>query len=75
MTPDQKIANIEAQITACEKGHTNTITCPYCGEQNREQFPLCCEKLGRAVAAILIRKDVQEKAEMAERIAEKVSAN
>lgn len=75
MTPDQKIANIESQITACEQGRTNVITCPYCYQQNVEGQPLCCNLMGRAVAAILLRKDLQEKAEQAERIAEKVSNN
>jgi len=75
MTPDQKVANIEAQITACEQGRTNVITCPYCDKQNVEGQPLCCNALGRAVAAILIRKDLKEKAEQAERIAESVSRN
>jgi hypothetical protein len=75
VTSDQKIANVEAQITACEQGRTDVITCPYCCEQNREQFPLCCEMLGKCVAAILIRKDMHDKAEHAERILEKVQSN
>jgi len=75
MNSDQKIAYVEKQITACEKGRQNTINCPYCEAHNREGEALCCEKMGRAVAAILIRKDVQEKADHAERILEKVAQN
>jgi hypothetical protein len=75
MTSDQKIANIEAQITACQQGRTNAITCPYCNKQNVEGNPLCCNTFARAVAAILLRKDMRAKAEHAERILEKVQSN
>ncbi len=75
MTADERLRNVEAQITACEQGRTNVITCPYCMKQNVEGQPLCCNALGRAVAAILIRKDMQDKTEHAEKILEKVQSN
>ncbi len=75
MTPDQKIENIEKQITACEQQRTNVITCPYCDKQNIEGNPLCCNAMARAVAAILMRKELHDKQEHAERIAEQVSRN
>ncbi len=37
--------------------------------------PLCCVPLGRAVAAVIMGKETREKAEHAERIAEKVASN
>lgn len=75
MNADERIEFIEKQITACEQQRTNVITCPYCDKQNVEGHPLCCNAMGRAVAAILLRKDLQEKADHAERIAEQVSRN
>lgn len=75
MTPEQKIKNVEAQILACEQGRTDCITCPYCRKANYNGNPLCCEKFGRLVAAILIRKEDGDRAEVAEQIAEKVSRN
>ncbi len=75
MTPEQKIEYIEKQITACQQDRTNAINCPYCDEHNVEGNPLCCEKFARAVAAIVLRKDLHQKQEHAERIAEQVSRN
>ena len=83
MTAEQKIENVERQIDDLMRARRigvkpygkGSIHCPYCDSDHVEGEPLCCEKLGRAVAAILLRKDVQEKAEMAERIAESVSRN
>ena len=75
MTSEQKIAYVEKQIAACKQGRQNSINCPYCDSQNIEGNPLCCDLLGRAVAAILIRQDMKAKAEHAERIMEKVQSN
>jgi hypothetical protein len=43
--------------------------------QNLPGEPLCCHPFARAVAAILLRKELHDKAEEAERIAEKVTRN
>lgn len=75
MTPEQKIASIEAQIAACERGATNIITCPYCDEQNKQGQPLCCETFAKAAMAIIQRQGTHELVEHAERIAEQVSRN
>jgi uncharacterized protein CbrC (UPF0167 family) len=75
LTAEQKIENIEKQIMACEQQRTNILTCPYCMRQNIEGEPLCCHPFARAVAAILLRKELHDKAEEAERIAEKVTRN
>ncbi len=82
MSPEEKIRNLEFQIGSMErfaqiglKPERGTILCTYCGAANYEGQPLCCNLMGRAVAAILLRKDLQEKAEKAERIAEKVGQN
>lgn len=83
MTAEQKIENIECQIDDLMRARRigvrpygkGSIHCPYCDSTHVEGEPLCCNSMGRAVAAILLRKDVQEKAETAERIAEKVTRN
>ena len=76
MSAESKIADIEAQIEACEAGRTNVITCPYCGEKNWEpelgQSPtLCCRLFAAAALAILERQAVEEQ----KRIVERVSCN
>jgi len=75
MTAEQKIAYIEKQIHAAEQGRQNAINCPYCDEQNIEGNPLCCELFARVVAAVLVRKDDQARAQNVERILEKVQSN
>ena len=76
MTAQAKIANVEAQIEACEAGRTNVITCPYCGTQNWEPGPddspaLCCRLFAAAALAIIERQAIEEQ----KRIAERVSCN
>ncbi len=75
MTADERIQYIEKQIAACELDRTNAINCPYCDSQNIEGNPLCCNTFARAVAAILLRKDLHDKSREAERIIEKVQTN
>jgi len=82
MSGEEKIALVEEQITDLErarklgvKSYHQSILCPYCDKNNFEGQPLCCVKLGQAVAAILMRKDVQDKAEHVERILEKAESN
>ena len=75
MTAEQKLQNVEAQITAAEQGRTNVLNCPYCGKHNVQGEPLCCTSFGRAVAAVLLRKERDDQVEHAERILEKVERN
>ena len=76
MSSPSKIADIEAQIEACEAGRTNVITCPYCAGKNWKpegaQSPaLCCRLFAAAALAIIERQAVEEQ----KRIAERVSCN
>jgi len=75
MTAEQRIAYVEKQIAAVDQGRQNTLNCPYCDAQNLPGDPFCCLTFGRAIAAIMIRRDMREKADEAEKIAEKVSRN
>ncbi len=75
MTPDQKVDYVEKQVTALEQKRTNVLNCPYCETAIFEGDILCCIPLGRAVAAVIMRKETKEKIEQAERIAEKVASN
>ena len=74
MTPEQKIANVEAQIKAAEQGRTNILNCPYCGAQNKEDAPsLCCETLSIVVLATLDRWAVDDERRRFEQIYENVN--
>ena len=75
MTAGQKIAYIEKQMIAVMNERQNTVNCPYCDTHNMSGETLCCGPFTRASAAILLRWDVKEKMEHAQRIAEKVSRN
>lgn len=75
MTPEEKIARIEQRMRACQMGLADTIECPYCGAINREGDPLCCSLFAAATLAILARKDLDERSELAARIADKASSN
>ena len=77
MTADQKISYIEKQMVAVQNERQNTVNCPYCDAHNMPgETPLCCLQFARASAvAILLRWDLRDKAEHAQRIAEKVSQN
>lgn len=74
-TPEQKIALIEKDIAACEKGEQDHIDCPYCGQRTMKGDTLCCMTIGKAVRAILQRQVTGELAETADRIAEVISRN
>jgi hypothetical protein len=77
MTAEQKIRNVERQITACERGGNEGILCPYCGTLNAlvVEEPLCCADLGIAVEAILHRKEVGDHIRKCDRIMEFASRN
>lgn len=75
MTADQKISYIEKQMVAVQNERQNTVNCPYCDAHNMPGETLCCLQFARASAAILLRWDLRDKAEHAQRIAEKVSQN
>jgi hypothetical protein len=74
MTAEEKIEYIAKQIAAIERQATNTLNCPYCGEQTVFGALLCCMTMGKAVRAILQRDTQQELAQHAERIAESIDA-
>ena len=76
MSPADKIANVEAQINACMRGATNTITCPYCGVATSDKDnALCCADMGLTVRAILRKQAQQECLDMAARIADNLARN
>lgn len=78
MSPDEKLAYLQGQITAAEMGVTKTITCPYCdttldfspsvSQPDGSGAPTCCESFALAVIAILQRKEQSEMADLARRI-------
>jgi hypothetical protein len=51
MTPKEKLAYIEVQISACESGEVNALVCPYCGELHAKGAPLCCDAFAEACVA------------------------
>jgi hypothetical protein len=53
MTAKQKVAYIEVQICACERGEINALVCPYCGELHAKGAPLCCETFTKACAGVI----------------------
>jgi hypothetical protein len=67
MTPNEKIAYIEAQVKELRRGLTHSIRCPYCNELNVEDQHLCCATFNLAVMAILDREDAQDGIEIAEK--------
>lgn len=71
----QKIENVAAQIAECERGTRVTIICPYCGEQNKQGQPLCCETFAKAAMAVIQRQGQAELIEHAGRIAEAIARN
>ncbi len=75
MTGIEKLASVESQINACERGEKGVIHCPYCEQDNSPGDSFCCEKLMGAAMAILHRKETAEALELVDRIAEKVSRN
>jgi hypothetical protein len=59
MTGTEKLQSVERQIATCELLGIYHLTCPYCdAENNAESEALCCELLGKAVKAILHRKEL-----------------
>lgn len=75
MTAEERLAYIEKQVAAVDQDRQNTLNCPYCDSQNLPGEPFCCVQFGRAIAAIMIRRDVREKIDHVERVMEKVSRN
>jgi hypothetical protein len=53
MTATEKLAYIEVQIRACERGEVNALVCPYCGELHAKGAPLCCETFAKACAGVI----------------------
>ena len=69
LTPEQKIAWVEAQI----HGLAQIITCPYCGADNVEgNESLCCDLMGKAVAAVLDRLESQAELDKVARLCDAV---
>jgi hypothetical protein len=76
VSPEAKIANVEAQINACYRGATNVITCPYCGvATDQTANALCCADMGLTVRAILRKEAQQECLDVAARIADNLARN
>lgn len=77
LTAEQKIRNVERQITDSERYGNEGIACPYCGVFNAldVEEPLCCADLGLAVEAILHRKEVVDHIRKCDRIMEFASRN
>jgi hypothetical protein len=53
MTPKEKIAYIEIQVRACERGEINALVCPYCGDLHTKGAPLCCGTFAKACSAVI----------------------
>ena len=76
MTPEQKIANVEAQVLALRRMHEadrsalGTLICPYCGGENLEKYGICCDLLRKAMAAVVIKLKDAEDVEFFQRIQE-----
>ena len=75
MTEQQKIHNIEEQITAIERGTLKNIKCPYCDCFNTPGEDMCCKLFVLAFIAITDRKRGQEMIDHVEQVMEKVSRN
>jgi len=72
MTAKEKIAYIEIQVRACERGEINALVCPYCGDLHTKGAPLCCGTFAKACSAVIelqaplkerVRKDQRSAAE------------
>lgn len=76
MTPDEQIAYVEKQMRAVERGATDTINCPYCKSQLRqEDGRICCLTMGKAVQAILRRWASKDVLDNAARVCEAAQRN
>lgn len=75
MTAEDKLANIEAQVTACSEGRTNVMNCPYCSGHTKNGDTFCCLVMATAVYAILLRQAQGELIDHAARIADRIAMN
>jgi uncharacterized OB-fold protein len=53
MTATEKIAYIDIQIRACERGDVTALVCPYCGELHAKSAQLCCETFTKACVEVI----------------------
>ena len=73
MTEEQKLANVEHQVTFLER-QVCFISCPYCGRLTPDgTLADCCHELSEAIAAVLHRKVIARQMEQADRIAQVVN--
>lgn len=73
LTPEGKLQYVAAQIQACCDGMSTKITCPYCGAENEQKNEaLCCDLMGKAVAAVIDRMETQDLLDQTARVAEAV---
>lgn len=71
LNPAQRIAYVEHQVFEAEKGHIDIIECPYCGVSvNAGSRSLCCEQMGEAVAAVLLKMECRDQLDEVARIAD-----
>lgn len=75
MTADAKVANVEAQIAALERGATDVLNCPYCRAQTSFGEAFCCRLMAAAALAVLDRKEQSERADLLARISDRASRN
>lgn len=72
MTPEQRIADVERQMSLCERNEADAIECPYCGQIMPRGGNICCQLFAKAAVAILrawAKRDVfHQFEELAERI-------
>jgi hypothetical protein len=77
MTGEQKLKNVEDQVVLMQRGKINAVMCPYCSgiwkAPDKQETPVCCSTLAKAVEAILDRQDSEARLELAGKIAGNVA--
>jgi ribosomal protein S26 len=74
MTGDDQIQSVEHQVVLLTRGELNALACPYCGAITPAGEAFCCLLMVNAVAAVLLRIDLEKQKKIAE-AAEKAAVN
>lgn len=72
MTPEQRIADVERQMSLCERNEADAIECPYCGILTPRGGPICCDLFAKAAMAILRAWAKRDALRQFEEIAERI---
>jgi hypothetical protein len=71
-TAEQRIACVDEQIDAIQRGLRDTIGCPYCGKLNRREA-VCCLLLAKAIEAVLEARELAGRLALADQIFNRIN--